>query len=275
MDRIIFFSMAKGKKEIAKYKVQIFREMSERFTIYYIQLCGWPVQEQVSLVRGEMLKAFQRLQERYLKKEEGMHTYLDFEESFEKWLMQMEVREEWQKGWKYPIYHDFSTPANLQYILEKIQRTELPQKAYVLGNGIGLNEWIPYVASRVNTISFYLEFATKGMEELQETLLEEYGMLTEINLTARGEFSKLRLRSEEPVLIIDFSGKLPISVLGLKKGSIWVDMDAVDKKRHLIEDRRTGVQYLSLKTIWKREMIQTLDIISKFAYNTEVKIGKF
>jgi hypothetical protein len=139
---------------------------------------------------------------------------------------------------------------------------------------MGIRDWLSDVASRVNQIEFYVEVATKGMEELQEMLLEEYGMLTEMHLITGGEFSKLRLKSEEPVLVIDFSGQEAISVLGLPSGSIWVDMDAVEAKRHTMEDRRTGVQYLSLKTIWKREMLQTLDIISNFAYNTGVKIGR-
>ena len=77
------------------------------------------------------------------------------------------------------------------------------------------------------------------------------------------------------MLVVDFAGMVPISVLGLKKGSIWVDMDAVESKRHTIEDRPCGLQYYSLKTIWRREMIQTLDIIGNIAYNTDVKIGRF
>ena len=72
--------------------------------------------------------------------------------------------------------------------------------------------------------------------------------------------------------MVDYSGDCVISIRGLAKGSIWVDMESVESKRHLMEDRVVGPQYLSLKTIWRREMMETLDTVSKFAYNTEVKI---
>ena len=256
------------------HKVQIFRQVSDSFVLYYLQLCGCHEQMEPEAVHKEMYKAFQHFQDRYRKKEEGMRTYLLYEEGFEKWLRQKDAFESWPKEWKYPMYQDFATPANLQWILQQIPKQQYPYKAYVLGTGMGMKEWVPFVAGKVHHIRFYLEFATKGMEDMQEMLLEEYGMLTEVLLIGAGEFKKLRLRSEEPVLVIDFSGQETIAVNGLKRGSIWVDMYASETKRHAMEDRYTGVQYYSFKTVCKREMLQTLDIISKFAYNTDVKIGR-
>lgn len=275
MDRILFFSVAKGRKEIPEHRVQIFRSQMEPFVVYYFQLCGYPKAQEFHLVSGEMQKAYQHMQERFAKKEEAHHTYLTFDEGFEKWLAIGENIEEWLNTWGFPLYYDFATGDNLRWMLEQVRPKMWPDKAYILGSGIGIRDWISLIADKVNAIEFYLEFATKGVEELQEMLLEEYGMLTRLQLTTGSEYTKLRLRSDEPVLVIDFTGKEPISVLGMKKGSIWLDMDASEAKRHAMEDRRTGVQYYSLKTIWQREMLQTLDIISKFAYNTEVKIGRF
>lgn len=274
MDRILFFSVAKGKKEISGHRVQIFRSQMEPFVVYYFQLCGFPQAQDYPLVLGEMQKAYQHMQERFLKKEENIQTYLTFDEGFEKWLFQSEGMETWLNAWGHPLYYDFANGENLEWMLKKTEPKVWPGRAYILGSGIGIRDWISLIADKVNAIEFYLEFATKGVEELQEMLLEEYGMLTRVHLTTGGEYTKLRLHSEEPVMVIDFSGRAPVSVFGLKKGSIWVDMDAVEEKRHAMEDRRTGVKYYSLKTIWKREMLQTLDIISKFAYNTDVKIGK-
>lgn len=256
------------------HRIQIFRQVLGPFVLYYMQLCGCHEQMEPEAVCKEMYKAFHHFQDRYRKKEEGMFTYLLYEEVFEKWIRQKEASEVWAKEWRYPAYQDFATPGNLQWILQQIPKHQYPYKAYVLGTGMGMEEWLPYVAGRVHHIRFYLEFATKGMEELQEMLLEEYGMLTEVLLIGTGEFQKLRLRSEEPVLVIDFSGQESVVVSGLKKGSIWVDMDAAEPKRHAIEDRYTGVKYYSFKTVCKREMLQTLDISSKFAYNTDVKIGR-
>ena len=274
MDRILFFSVAKGRKEIPGYKVQIFRSQMEPFVVYYLQLCGYPQAQEYPLVLGEMQKAYQHMQERFTKKEEAFQTYLTFDEGFEKWLTDSDGMEEWLNAWGHPLYYDFATGENLEWILKKAVPKVWPGKAYILGSGLGIRDWIPLIANKVNTIEFYLEFATKGVEELQEMLLEEYGMLTRVHLTTGREYTQLSLRSEEPLLVIDFSGKEPVSVLGLKKGSVWIDMDASSVKCHAVEKRRTGVEYYSLKTIWKREMLQTLDIISKFAYNTDVKIGR-
>ncbi len=274
MDRILFFSVAKGRKELSEHKVQIFRSQMEPFVVYYLQLCGYPRTQELPLVLGEMQKAYQHMQEHFGKREEVVQTYLTFDEGFEKWLSDCAGMEEWLNAWGHPLYYDFATGENLEWILKRVVPMAWSGKAYILGSGIGIRDWIPLIANKVNTIEFYLEFATKGVEDLQEMLLEEYGMLTRVHLTTGREYTKLRLKSEEPVLVIDFSGKEPVSVLGLKKGSIWLDMYASEAKRHAMEDRRTGVQYYSLKTIWKREMLQTLDIISKFAYNTDVKIGR-
>lgn len=274
MDRILFFMKSKGKQRASEYKVRIFRNLQEPFAVYYFRLCGYPSYEEYDLVKAEMQKAYFRLQERYVKKEEGLRTYLVYEENFEMWLEDAGKSEDWKSYWQYPLYRDYSDPANLQWILKRIPKEKCPSKACVLGCGLGIRDWLPVVAGRVNRIEFYLEFATKGIEELQEMLLEEYGMLTEVHLISGREFSKLRIRSEEPVLVIDCAGKESISLTGLKRGSIWVDMESAEVKQHAIEESRAGVQYWSLKSIWKREMLQPLDIVDKFAYNTDVKIGK-
>lgn len=253
--------------------MQIFRQVSEPYILYYIQLCGNAEQMEPMQLCKEMHKAYSHFQDRYRKKEDDMCTYLLFDPAFEKWLENKGAAEIWPGEWKCSVYQDFASPENMQWILRQIPKEQYPYKAYVLGNGMGMEKWISYVAGKVHHIRFYLEFATKGVEELQEMLLEEYGMLTEVLLIGAGEFKKLCLRSEEPVLVIDFSGPESIFVSGLKRGSIWVDMNASEDKRHAMEDRHTGVHYYSLMTVCKREMLQTLDIGSKFAYNTDVKIG--
>lgn len=256
------------------YRVQILRNKQTDFIVYYLQVNGELTEGHMSEVQGEMFKAWQRLQSRYRKEEVSLHTYQVYEESFDKWLRDMGQEQAWQQLWRFPVYSDYHNSNHLKTLLQTIPRKEFPKQAMILGCGVGIKEWLPLIAGQVQTMELYVEFMTRGLEELREKLCEEYGMVTDLKLVAPGEFAKERLRSREPVLVIDFSQSKTISVLGLARGSIWVDMDAVETKRHLIEDRPTGVQYLSLKTFWKREMSQTLDTISKFAYNTEVKIGR-
>lgn len=264
--------MAKGRKDIPENKVRIFRKQTGAFVVYYFQLCKGPGSENVENVYGEMYKAYHHLQERFQKKEEDLRSYLVYEESFRKWLEELQEAENWRNKWKVPFYYDYSAPENLKWILETLPAKSGFRKAYVLGSGMGIKEWIEPLADRVQGMEFYLEFATKGMEDIQEWLLEEYGMLSWVRLVEYGAFERIHLYSEEPVLIIDYSGDTAMPARGLAKGSIWIDMGAAEKKRHLIEDRAIGLEYLSLKTIWRREMSETLDTVSKFAYNTEVKI---
>lgn len=242
--------------------------------MYYLQLSGEAKPEAYEDILGEMQKALDRLESRYCRKEEKAHSYLVYEEEFGKWLRNLGKEREWQERWKLPVYSDYHQTENLKLLLQHIPGQSRPKKALILGSGIGMQEWLPLIAGQVQELELYVEFMTKGVERLQEELCEEYGMLMQVRLVAPGDFTRVRLHSTEPVLVIDFSGSKAISVLGLKRGSIWVDMDSIEAKRHLIEDRWTGLQYLSLKTIWKREMLETLDTINKFAYNTEVKIDR-
>lgn len=266
MDRILYFRKIKGGKNIPTYRIQIFRSVTDAFCLYYLQICGEAMEESFEEISGEMQKALSRLEERYSGKEEGLRTYLVYEEGFKRWLQTKE--QSWQERWGLPLYSDYHRTENLKLLLQQIPKQTLPRKALILGSGMGMQEWLPLIAGQVQDLELYLEFMTKGVELLQEKLCQEYGMLTQVKLVAPGAFGGERLCSREPVLVIDYSGDKPISVLGLQKGSIWIDMDSVEAKRHLIEDRRTGLLYLSLKTIWKREMLETLDTIGKFAYNT-------
>ena len=266
--------MAKGRNDIPTYCIQILRAKAGNFVIYYLQLVGSADSADLAEIQGDMSKALSQFQSRYRKEEEQIHSYLVYEEGFEKWLKDREQEQTWQQLWGLPVYSDYHRNDNLKWLLQSISTKDWPKKALIFGSGMGMKEWLPLIAGKVQTMELYLEFVTKGLEELREELCEEYGMVTDLKLVAPGEFHKERIRSREPVLVVDFSGSRPISVLGLARGSIWIDMDAVEAKRHLIEDRPTGMIYLSVKNLWRREMLETLDTISKFAYNTEVKIGK-
>ena len=54
-----------------------------------------------------------------------------------------------------------------------------------------------------------------------------------------------------PCLVLDFTGVADVPVTGLRQGSMWWDMGAMEEKRHLLEDRPLGVRYVSLRTLWR------------------------
>lgn len=254
--------------------MQVFGTMAGGWEIFYLQVCGQPQPEQLVLLKEEMQKALERLLSRKKKSSPKTYTYLVYEESFAKWLESVQGVEKWQQWWNMPVYSDYHSMDNLKWMLQRIPVKQYPKEARILGYGYGMQEWLPWIAPYVKRIVFYVEFITKGFEDLKEELEEEYGLVPQVHLVVPGEFRKQRMRSEEPVLVVDFSGKETISVAGLARDSVWVDMDSIEAKRHSIEDRKTGITYISLKNLWKAEMSETLDTISNFEYNTEVKIGR-
>ncbi len=274
MDRILYFRIMHKKTYDNTYRLQVFRKLVHGKDILYLQVCGNPGREQVTLLQGEMQKATERILSYGRRDEETVITSLVYDYSFEKWLETVTYEREWRRLWHLPMYDAFYEKENVLQLFESIGKDNVPGEVWILGYGPGMQEWIPQLARQVRYLTFYVEFVTGSLERFRETLEEEYGLVAQVKLVAPGEFRKQRLRSATPVLVIDFSGRDAISVIGLGKGSIWMDMDSMETKRHAMEDRKTGVQYLSLKKLWKREMQQTLDTISNFEYNTEVKLDK-
>ena len=240
----------------------------------YLQVCGYPSVDSVLALKDEMQKALERLLALGRNREDYPATYLVYEESFTKWLESVGYEREWRRLWHAPMYADFHAKENLGRMLGTIPKEVFPQEAWVLGYGPDMQEWLTWIVGRVRSLTFYVEFMTKGFEELLEELEEDFGLVAQVKLITPGELRKQRFRSTLPVLVIDYSGTELISAVGLGRGSVWLDMDSEEAKRHGIEDRRIGITYISLKNLWKREMLQTLDTVGNFEYNTGVKIDR-
>lgn len=108
-------------------------------------------------------------------------------------------------------------------------------------------------------------------KELLEELFEQFGLAVKTELL-EGEdgYRKIRHESRFPSVVLDFSEEDKVSVAGLEKGSIWVDMSASDRKRERIEARNTGILYFSLKKEWQEpeKARYQLDTTVKNGYNT-------
>lgn len=274
MDRILYFRII-GKKEYTKnYRIQVFRKEVLGMDIIYLQICGYPSMDSVLTVKDEMQKAVDRILSQTRRQEVILATHLVYEEGFQEWLKSMRYEKEWRRLWYAPVYTDYHAKENVQRMLQMLSKEQFPQEAWILGQGPGMEEWLPTIARQVRNLTFFTEFVTKGFEDMLEELEENFGLVAQVRLVTPGEWKKQRLRSLQPVLVIDFSGEEVIPVTRLGRGSIWVDMDSVDDKQHAMEERRAGVVYFSLKNLWIREMLQTLDTVGNFEYNTEVKIGR-
>ncbi len=272
MDRIIYFRITGKKQKNSGYRIQVFRSGSCGKDIVYVQLCGYPEKEQVPLVQGEMQKAVERILVCGRKQEEILQTWLVYEYGFEKWLESVEYSSLWRRLWRLPMYEAFYEKENVEYMLAKVPAELFPKEVWILGYGPDVKEVISGFSPRIRTLTFWVEFVTRSLEQLTQELEEELGLVSQIKLIPPGEMKKERFFCKYPVLILDYSGKENISAIGLCKGSVWLDMDSVESKRHGVEDRKLQIQYISMKKIWKEEMLQTLDTISNIEYNTGVKL---
>ena len=268
MDRILYFRITGKRQFTSEYRVQVFRNTSNGKDIIYLQICGYPHKEQVPMVQGEMRKALERILARGKKDEESAQTWLVYEYGFEMWLENVEHTNLWRRLWHLPMYDGFYEKENAEYMLAKIPEDTFPRELWVLGYGPDIKERILQIAGKIRSLTFWVEFVTRSLERLTEELEEELGLVCQIRLVAPGGMKKEHLSSNKPILVLDYSGKENISVIGLCRGSVWLDMDSVESKRHGMEDRKTGLHYISMKKIWKEEMLQTLDTISNIEYNT-------
>ena len=115
MDRILYFRTA-GKREFtSNYRVQVFRNKVYGKDIIYLQVCGYPYQEQVECVQGEMQKALERILACGRKDEEPARTGLVYDFSFEKWLESVECASRWRRMWQLPMYDAFYDRAKKAY----------------------------------------------------------------------------------------------------------------------------------------------------------------
>lgn len=274
MDRILYFRMCAKKEYGASYRLQVFRKEVFGKDVFYLQVCGKPAEDQVELLQGEMQKAVDRISSYGKRIEEEIRTSLVYDYSFEKWLDMLDCKQEWRRMWHLPLYDAYYEKGNVLQMLKTVPKAEMPKEVWVVGYGSAMQEWISQIAGQIKILRFYVEFMTRSLERMTEELEEEFGLVPQVHLVPPGGLRKIRFRSSAPVLVADYSGREPVSALALNKGSIWLDMDSAEGKRHSMEDRRTGVKYISLKKIWKQEMLQPLDTISNFEYNTEVKLDR-
>lgn len=224
------------------------------------------------MVQGEMQKAVERILAYGKKEEEPLPTYMVYEYGFEKWLESVEYASLWRRLWHLPVYDAFHEKENAEYMLDKVPADRFPKELWILGYGPDMKDVILGLSAKIRTLTIWVEFVTRSLEALTQDLEEELGLVSQIKLIPPEGMKRERFSYHHPVLVLDYSGKENISALGLDNGSIWLDMDSVESKRHGMEDRKIGIQYISMKKIWKEEMLQTLDTISNIEYNTGVKL---
>lgn len=185
--------------------------------------------------------------------------------SLEKWLREEGCTEWWKEYWPYPEfdgYHEFP------YAEELLAYGHSPH-FLILGYDRLVPELILSHIRKMKSLRLILDYLPKDLEGFLEDLYEEYGLAATFQLlpeTQEHPYRSARILCSRPSVVLDFSGEGRMLTSGVVKDSVWLDMDSMEEKRRRIEERDTGILYISLKKQWA----QGLDTPIKNRYNTEV-----
>ncbi len=242
----------------------IFRKENGLHEVYYLQIYEDVEKKDISGIQSYMTKGIKRIGSWY-DREESHNAYLAYDADFEKWLRVRREEEYWQKQWSLPMYNEYKETCNLLFLLQQLPRCNFPRQLIILGEAVNTPDWIDCIARYMKGVTCFALTKPRGFEVLREHLLDVYGLLVSWE-------KNLQPTSEEAALVLDYCEKANVYIWGIARESIWVDMTSMEERRHALEDRDTGIRYISLKSFWKREMLQTLDTVDKIKYNTEVKL---
>lgn len=270
MDRIYYFMVAKEKS--GEVELPIFRKIVGPYEVYYLQVPKASENDKFVSLKAYLEKGIARIRTQceragVLLSTEGVaeNTYAVWDRDFEMWLRTGGRELHWQKIWDLPMYQEYKEVHNLIFLLKQIPSGRLPAHLIILGEAPGLTDILEGLARHMKQITIYAWDPPREFEDIRQTLLDEYGLCAEWK-------KSLQPASIEPALVLDYSGKEKIYVWDIVPDSIWIDMNSMETRRHALEDRETGIYYLSLKNIWRKEIQQPLDTMQKIQYNVGVKL---
>ena len=155
----------------------------------------------------------------------------------------------WWDAWKIPEFDDYSQPLWAEKLLPHGDCPNL----LVLGQSDCIPGLLVANARRLRSVKWYLlkKEYTEEAEVFLDGFYDEYGLVVELHLLEeKKDWWRMRFYCPEPVKVLDFTGEPKVSAYGVAKGSIWLDMDALDEKSERMEVRNQGIRYFSLKKLW-------------------------
>lgn len=189
--------------------------------------------------------------------------------AYEGYLKEKINQELWKQYWSLPEFEDYRE----RMWAEKL----LPYTVHGHYMILGYADWLPFFfcenVKKMRSVKWFLKekHYSKEVQEFLDEFFEEYGLAVEVHLLDEGEeWIRVRPQSTVPVNVLDFTGEEKISACDVAKGSVWLDMDALDGKSRRISARNPGISYFSLKKLWQQRQKEPicLDTISKNGYNT-------
>lgn len=204
----------------------------------------------------------------YLKPYLSAACYSICDDSVEKWLRKENLTEWWSRNWPVCEFTGYREWYLADELLREARKASLPAHFLVLGYEDCVPGLINTCVRQMKSLRFVLTGPCEPLQDYLEELCEEYGLAANVQLLQqedrqKGPFYHYPVVCTCPSVILDFTGEDMLYTADTAKGSIWLDMDSMEKKRRRIEDRDTGIRYFSMKKKWKK-----VDTTSKNGYNT-------
>ncbi|MDE7223989.1 MAG: hypothetical protein K2O34_09435 [Acetatifactor sp.] len=289
MEHVVYLMVKKGsraeRKPVAVEHLQLEQTAVSRVTLLEPYLEAWQQPSHVCGVIWDKIK--ENCTERNAEETEtaveyrqkpGMrelHRYFPdyqvWDRSFQGYLQRRRLAGEWLRVWRIPLFDQYGS-GQLQTFMRNVEGWQKLSQIVILGYYSGILDSMPQLARRAREIHFYLDYEPRDMEEAQEQIDGEYGLVTQWRILEQRSQEDTGQQDEEdterrapqypglgqylrryevPCLVIDCTDAAGIPMTGLRPGSMWWDMGAMEEKRHLLEDRPLGVRYVSMKTLWR------------------------
>lgn len=211
MEHVVYLMVKKGNKgnrePVSVERLQLEQMSVSRVTLLEAYLEAW---QQPSHVCGVIRD---KIQERYMEERSGsggessslkpssdaeeghswktagemglrdMHRcfpdYQVWDRSFQRYLQRHQLTREWLRVWRIPVFDGWGVSEQLSILMKWTEGWQKLSQILVLGYDPGLLVWLPELARRSRGIHFYLDYAPRDMEEIQDWIYEEYGLMTQ------------------------------------------------------------------------------------------------
>ena len=160
----------------------------------------------------------------------------------------------WSRLWRVPVFDSFREPQWVEHMMQYAGNPHF----LILGYDSVLPLLIRRYACKMKSLKWILpkECYREPLQDFLEDIYEEYGLAAAVQVLEPGQnLKRAGVACREPSSILDFSGEVQIPTGQIAKGSIWLDMDALEEKCRRMESRNLGIRYVSLKKEWKQPVL--------------------
>ena len=102
------------------------------------------------------------------------HTSLVQDSSMEKWLRSIEFEQDWHDIWNIPYFSEYHDAKCLEFMLQYVPAWRKLYHVIVIGFDSEIKILIEYLAKRVKSLRFILQYMPRDFEEMQEDIYDEY-----------------------------------------------------------------------------------------------------